>query len=69
MREDPYPDFSAPFDVTRHRDTGGFNLSCRNPAALGGLETKFPKSHSRTPAGLATHTTFLQLSVFNPLRH
>src|SRR5680860_124944 len=67
--EDRDPDLAASLDMTRHRDSGGLDLTVRDPARLERLDAVVTKRHFRTALGDAAHATSLGLAVSHLLRH
>ncbi len=66
--EDVDPNLAAALDLARHRDSGGFDLAIRDPAALHRLEAVLPERHARGALRVALHAAALLLAVLDALR-
>ncbi|KAF5043717.1 hypothetical protein DSECCO2_499460 [anaerobic digester metagenome] len=62
--EDSNEDLSASFDMSHHRDTGGFDLLARDLSTLHGLQTDITKSNRGRTLRQAAYTTLLLLPKF-----
>ena len=68
IRENLNPNLTATLDVTRHSDTGGFDLVGRNPSGFKRHKTVITVSDLCTSGSLTGQTTSVDSAVFHSLR-
>ena len=62
------PDLTAALDVTRHGDTGGFDLTIRDPCRLQSHKAELTVADRVAAMCLALHAAAELLAVFDSLR-
>src|SRR5205807_2571616 len=69
VRKNADPDLAAAFYVTRHRDTGRFDLPVRDPRRLQCLEAKITKAELLAARRFPAHAALHHSSVLDLFRH
>src|ERR1700761_311897 len=67
--EDVDPDLPATFDLARHRDTSGLDLTVGEPTALDRLEPVLAEGDGAAALGVAAHAPAELFAVLDAFRH